>query len=75
MKVPDRALMTLQRYGVTLTDNEWIAIKLSDGLYDESNEAYLKSSFIQYPLDTNLPRIVHIADYMASQIENDTVRF
>ena len=75
MKVPDRALMTLQRYGIKLTDNEWIGIKLSDGLYDESNEAYLKSSFIQYPLDTNLPRIIHVADYMSSQVENDMVRF
>jgi len=75
MKVPDRALMTLQRYGIKLTNNEWVSIKLSDGLYDESNEAYLKSSFIQYPLDTNLPRIVHIADYMSSQVENDMSRF
>jgi hypothetical protein len=74
MQVPDRALMTLQRYGIKLTDTEWLSIKLSDGLYDESTKAYLKT-FTPYPLENSLPRIIHVADYISSQVENDFTRF
>lgn len=74
MQVPDRALMTLQKYGIKLTDTEWLSIKLSDGLYDESTKPYLKT-FMPYPLETSLPRIIHVADYLSSQVENDFTRF
>ncbi len=74
MQVPDRALMVLQKYGIKLTDTEWLSIKLSDGLYDESTKAYLKT-FTPYPLETSLPRIIHVADYLSSQVENDFTRF
>jgi hypothetical protein len=74
MQVPDRALMILQKYGIKLTDTEWLSIKLSDGLYDESTKSYLKT-FTPYPLETSLPRIIHMADYMSSQVENDFTRF
>ena len=37
MKVPDRGLCLLQHYGVKVTENEYIGIKLTDGLYDEAN--------------------------------------
>ena len=74
MQVPDRALMILQKYGIKLTDTEWLSIKLSDGLYDESTKSYLKT-FTPYPLETSLPRIIHMADYMSRQVENDFTRF
>lgn len=74
MQVPDRALMMLQKYGVKLTDTEWLSIKLSDGLYDESTKSYLKT-FTPYPLESSLPRIIHVADYLSSQVENDFTRF
>jgi hypothetical protein len=74
MQVPDRALMILQKYGIKLTDTEWLSIKLSDGLYDESTKAYLKT-FTPYPLENSLPRIIHVADYLSSQVENDFTRF
>lgn len=74
MNVTDRALHLLQHYGIKVTENEWLSIKLSDGLYDESNKSYLKN-YMPYPLHTSLPRLIHMADYMASTIENDKSRF
>jgi hypothetical protein len=71
MDVTDRALFILQQYGIVCTWKETLAIKLSDGLYHESNEAYLKSYNPDHELKTNLPRIVHIADYISCRCEFD----
>jgi hypothetical protein len=72
--VPERALFLLQKYGIEITQNEWLAIKLSDGLYDEGNKAYLKN-FAKYAMKTNLPYIIHWADHMACRVESDKGRF
>lgn len=74
MKVPDRALFLLQKYGVEITQKEWLGIKLSDGLYDEGTKEYF-INFVPYGMKTNLPRIIHWADHMSSQCENDNSRF
>ena len=41
MKVPDRSLFTLQEFGIKVSENEYLAIKLHDGLYGKGNESYL----------------------------------
>jgi hypothetical protein len=74
MKVPDRALFLLQKYGIQITQKEWLGIKLSDGLYDEGSKEYY-INFVPYGMKTNLPRIIHWADHMSSQTENDNSRF
>lgn len=74
MKVPDRALMVLQSYGIKLTQKEWLGIKLSDGVYDEGSKSYL-INYAPYPMKTNLPYIIHWADHMSSRSENDNSRF
>jgi hypothetical protein len=74
MKVPDRALYLLQKYGIEITQKEWLGIKLSDGLYDEGTKGYF-INFVPYGMKTNLPRIIHWADHMSSQSENDNSRF
>jgi hypothetical protein len=74
MKVPDRALFLLQKYGIEITQKEWLGIKLSDGVYDDGAKSYL-ISYIPNAMKTNLPRIIHWADHMSSQRENDTARF
>jgi hypothetical protein len=74
MKPPERGLMMLQKYGVKVTQNEWIAIKLSDGIYDEGNKSYLMS-YSPYSMKCNLPYIIHWADHMASTVERDKGRF
>lgn len=74
MKAPERGLFLLQKYGVQITQNEWLAIKLSDGLYDEGNKSYLVN-YAPYAMKTNLPKIIHWADHLSSSVENDKTRF
>ncbi len=74
MKVTDRALYILQKFGIEMTEKEWLGIKLSDGIYDEGNVAYYKN-FSMHPMKTNLPYIIHWADHMASTAEKDMVKF
>jgi len=74
MKAPERGLFMLQKHGVQITQNEWLAIKLSDGLYDEGSKAYLVN-YAPYAMKTNLPYIIHWADHISSRVENDKTRF
>ena len=71
MKVPDRGLWLLQHYEVKVTDKEYLGIKLTDGLYDDANSAYLKSYNPDYNLRSNMAYILHQADMMATYIEGD----
>jgi hypothetical protein len=71
MDVTDRALFILQQYQIVCTWKETLAIKLSDGLYHEPNTSYLKSYNPDHELKTNLPRVLHIGDYMACRCEYD----
>lgn len=73
MKVTDGAEFLLQRAGIALTYNEYISIKLSDGLYEDSNKGYLMN-FGKYPLHTNMAHIVHWADHMSTVCERDPLR-
>lgn len=73
MKAPERGLYILQHYGVKITQNEWIAIKLSDGMYDEGSKSYLVN-YAPYAMKTNLPYIIHWADHMSCRVENDATR-
>lgn len=69
MRIADRSLYELQKAGIPVTENEFLTIKLHDGLYEEGNKPY----YITYSPDTeiksNLPYILHQADLMASRIE------
>ena len=72
MKIPDRTLFLFQKYGIELSLNETLGIKLADGLYDEANKAYLISYLEAGRLKTCLPNILHQADMMATTIEQQT---
>jgi len=71
MLIQDRSLYVLQKFGIQLTHNEYLAIRLHDGVYDDANKAY----FIGYNPDskfrTNIVNILHQADYLASKVEYD----
>lgn len=67
MKVADRSLMTLSNRGIKMTDKEYLAIKLYDGLYDEANKAYFMSYSEEYELKTLLPYVIHQADLMSTK--------
>ena len=40
MKIPQRSLFLAQEAGIKLTNDEYLAILLSDGQYDDSNSSY-----------------------------------
>ena len=74
MTVTDRALYLLQKYGITVTEKETLGIKLSDGMYEDSNKAYYKC-FVPNAMKTTLPYILHWADHMSCRTEGDNARF
>jgi hypothetical protein len=69
MTVPDRGLFLLISNGITPTKNEMIAIKTHDGLYEESNKAYLMGFTPETKPRTSLVYVLHQADLLAARIE------
>tara|TARA_A100001037_G_C15147063_1_gene636807 strand:- start:2309 stop:2977 length:669 start_codon:yes stop_codon:yes gene_type:complete len=69
MTVPDRAIFLLQHFGISITQKEYLGIKLADGMYDEASAHYLKSYRLGGELKTLLPKILHWADHMATTVE------
>lgn len=69
MSVPDRGLYLLKEHGVDYTKNEFLAIKLHDGLYDDANKPYLLSWMPETKVRTSLVHIVHQADFLAARVE------
>lgn len=69
LPVQDNSLFILQSVGIQLSLNEYITIKIHDGLYDDGNRAYLISGQNESKLRSCLPILLHQADMMASRIE------
>lgn len=69
MSVPDRGLYLLQTNGIEYTKNEYLAIKLHDGIYDDANKPYLMGYLPGQKLRCSLPLIIHQADFLAARIE------
>ena len=72
--VPDLSIWLLQEYGVKMSWNEYQAIKIHDGMYDEANKPYFVARSPQAKMKTNLPILLHHADHMASTIEYERWR-
>ena len=71
MSVTDRALFLLQHFGISMSENEYIGLMLTDGLYEESNKSYYIGYSPDRALKTNIAYILHQADMMATHIEFD----
>jgi hypothetical protein len=71
MLIQDRSMFILQQHGIKMTEKEFLAIKLHDGLYDDVNKPYYMSFNPDSKLRTNLVYILHQADFLASKIEYD----
>jgi len=71
MLIQDRSLYILQKFGINLSHNEYMAIRLHDGIYDEANKAYFMSYNPDSKFRTNIVNILHQADYLASKVEYD----
>jgi len=71
MLIQDRSLFILQHYGIKMTQNEYMAIKLHDGLYDDVNKPYYISYNPDSKLRSNITYILHQADFLAAKVEYD----
>lgn len=64
MGTPDRSVFIMQHYGIQLTADEWLAIKLNDGFVYEPNKPYcIKIAPLVYGVQT--------ADYVSTMIEKN----
>lgn len=62
MTVPDRSVWLCQHYGLSLTKDEFLAIKLNDGQFADENKPYRRG-------EPALATIVHTADFIAMKQE------
>lgn len=69
MRIADRSLYYLQQQRIEVTENEYLAIKLHDGLYEEGNKPYFMTYNKDTELKSNIVHILHQADLMASRVE------
>lgn len=69
MILADRSLYILQKFGIVLTQNEFIAIRTHDGVYEDVNKPYFISHSPDAKFRTNLVYIVHQADFLAARYE------
>tara|TARA_B100000073_G_scaffold106031_1_gene85065 strand:+ start:993 stop:1766 length:774 start_codon:yes stop_codon:yes gene_type:complete len=71
MTVTDRAMFLLNHFQVPMTENEYIGLRLTDGLYEEANKSYYISYNPDWALKSNIAYVLHQADMMATKIEYD----
>ena len=71
MTVTDRAIFILNHFGITMSQWEYIGLRLTDGLYEEGNKSYYISYNPDWALKSNIAYILHQADMMATHIEYD----
>jgi len=62
MPTSERGLFVLQKFGIELTSDEYLAIRLNDGQYDDTNKAYRMK-------EPDLAILVHFADRWATSQE------
>ena len=70
----DRTMLLLNQYGISITENEYFGIKLTDGLYDEDNQKYYKVFDTTKYLKSNIQYVMHWADHMSTIIERQSAK-
>jgi len=73
MGLNDRTFWVLNHFGIKISEVEYIGIKLTDGLYDESNKEYYITYNKDNVLKTQIPFVMHQADMIASNFERNRV--
>ena len=66
MPTSERGLYILQKFKIELTPDEYLAIRLNDGMYDETNKRYAMR-------EPDLALLVHMADRWACSQEKKLV--
>jgi len=54
-----------------VSQKEFLAIRLHDGVFDKANEAYFFSNMESSRQKTSIISVLHSADYLASKVEYD----
>lgn len=71
MLIPDRSLFILQKFGIPVSQKEFLGIRLHDGVFDEANKSYFFSYQESSRQKTSLISVLHSADFLASKAEYD----
>lgn len=71
MLIPDRSLFILQKFGIRVSQKEFLGIRLHDGVFDKANEAYFFSNVESSRQKTSIVSVLHSADFLASKVEYD----
>ena len=71
MTVTDRAVYILNQFQIQMSENEYIGLRLADGMYEEANKSYYMSYNPDWALKSNIAYVIHQADMMATKIEYD----
>jgi hypothetical protein len=71
MLIPDRSLFILQKFGIKVSQKEFLAIRCHDGVFDKANEAYFFSNVESSRQKTSIISVLHSADFLASKVEYD----
>lgn len=71
MLIPDRSLFILQRFGIKVSQKEFLGIRCHDGVFDKANEAYFFSNVESSRQKTSIISVLHTADFLASKVEYD----
>ena len=75
MTVTDRAIYLLNHFGVSMTENEYLALRLTDGMYEEANKTYLMQYLDENKVKSNISILLHQADMLASRIEYENWKY
>jgi len=70
----DRTTFLLNQYGIKYTENEFMGMKLTDGMYEKTNEKYYMVYDTDKYLRSNIQYILHWADHMSTCIERDFIK-
>ena len=75
MTVTDRAIYLLNHYGISMSENEYLALRLTDGMYEEANKTYLMQYLDENKVKSNISILLHQADMLASRIEYENWKY
>lgn len=75
MTVTDRTFYLLNHFKIDMSEQEFLGIKMADGLYEKGNENYFIESYEWKTIKTNIGFIVHYADSTATRLEKEAYLF
>ena len=75
MTVTDRAIWILNQFQISMSESEYIGLRLADGLYNEQNNSYFFEGAEWKAMKTNLPHIISMADTSAARQEKEVFMF